>query len=73
MKYILWPIVAIIMVITILTTRTIYGVLLTMWHFHIPTAREVYTIDNHYLFEDWDWKQFLREMIDYDYYKESEE
>lgn len=39
----------------------------------IPTAREVYTIDDHYLFEDWNWKQFLREMVDYDYYKESEE
>lgn len=72
MKYILWPIVAIITVITILTIRTIYGVLLTMWHFHIPTAREVYTIDDHYLFKNWNWKHFLREIIDYDYCMKSE-
>lgn len=73
MKYILWPIVAIIMIIIVLTACTTLGILFAIWHFRIPTAREVYTIDDHYLFEDWNLKRFLREMIDYDYYKESEE
>lgn len=72
MKHILWPIVAIIIVITRLTINTIYGILLAIWHLRIPTAREVYTVDDNYLFEDWNWKQILREMFDYDYFKQTE-
>lgn len=73
MKYILWPIVAIIIVITRLAINTIYGITLAIWHLRIPTVRDVYTVDGHYLFKNWNWKHFLREIIDYDYCMKSEE
>ena len=56
MKYILWPIVAIIIVITRLAINTIYGITLAIWHLRIPTVQEVYTVDGHYLFKNWNWK-----------------
>ena len=73
MKYILWPIVAIILGIIRLIAFTILGILFAIWHFRIPTVREVYSIDDHYLLENWNWKNYWSDVFDYDCYKELEE
>jgi hypothetical protein len=36
-----------------------------IWHFRIPTIREVYTEDWEYLFEDWSWTEFFRVILIY--------
>lgn len=69
MKYILWPILAIIMEFGTLTYFLIRGILRSIWHFRILTVREIFTEDDEYIFEDWDWKIYLKMIFDYDYHQ----
>lgn len=67
MKYILWPFMAILITICILGHGTLRMILITLWHFRLPTIREAYTFDGRYAFEDWSWKVFLRSLFDYNF------
>ena len=67
MKYILWPFMATLLAICILIQGVLRMILITLWHFRIPSIREAYTIDGKYAFEDWSWKIFLRSIFDYDF------
>lgn len=53
--------------------ETIKNILFAIWHFRIPTVREVYSIDDHYLLDNWNWKNYWSDVFDYDCYKELEE
>ena len=44
-----------------------------IWHFRIPTIKEVYTEDGEYLFEDWSWKEFFRDILIYKPIEDEEE
>ena len=63
MKYLLWPPMAIILVVILLSVGTARYILITLWHFREVTVREAYTIDGNYLFENWSWKGFAKEIL----------
>lgn len=65
MKYLLWPPFAVFIVIYRLTQGIVQALWIMIWHFRIPTIREVYTEDGEYLFEDWSWKEFFRDILIY--------
>ena len=74
MKYILWPFLAIIIVLAHLIAGTIKFVLISTWHFRLPTIREAFTFYGIYAFGDWSWKDFFRSIFDYDFiYKNDDE
>lgn len=63
MKYLLWPLCAIVIVVFFLCIGTARFILLTLWHFRKVTVREAYTLDGDYLFEDWSWKGLVEEIL----------
>lgn len=73
MKYILWPPVAIVMIVFLLCVGAARFVLLTLWHFRKITVREAYTLDGDYLFEDFSWKGLAKEILVCPWGKEGEE
>lgn len=73
MKYILWPPFAVFIVIYRLTQGVILALWIMIWHFRIPTIKEVYTEDGEYLFEDWNWKEFFRDILIYKPIKDEDE
>ena len=67
MKYILWPLLATLLAISLMTYGTFRMIATSLWHFRIPSIREAYTFDGEYAFKDWSWKIFLRSIFDYDF------
>ena len=67
MKYILWPLLAISLTIFLLAYGALRMIVLSLWHFRIPTIREAFTFDGEYAFKDWSWKIFFRSIFDYDF------
>ena len=63
MKYILWPFMAIFVMFWLLIQGALKWLFILLWHFRLASAREVYTIDNEYVFEDWSWKQIIRDVF----------
>lgn len=73
MKYLLWPPFAIVMVVFALCFGAARFILLTLWHFRKITAREAYTLDGTYLFEDWSWERLFKEILVCPWGKDNEE
>ena len=67
MKYILWPFMVIIIVLSLLIAGTIKLILIPIWHFRLPTIREAFTFEGEYAFDDWSWKDLLRSIFYYDF------
>lgn len=67
MKYILWPFLAIIIVLAHLIAGTIKFILIPTCHFRLPTIREAFTFYGTYAFDDWSWKDFFRSIFYYDF------
>lgn len=73
MKYIIWPIVAIFCAMSLVAVGTARLFLLSLWNLRIPSLREAYTIDGEYLFEDWSWSSFLKDIFLYPQKQDDEE
>ena len=73
MKYILWPPFAIFIVIYLFIQGIVQALWIMIWHFRIPTIKELYTKDGEYLFEDWSWKEFFRDILIYKPIKDEDE
>ena len=67
MKYILWPIYAITIMLSTFIIGAIRFALIPAWHFRMPTLREAFTFHDEYLFDNWSWKTLFRIIFDYDY------
>ena len=63
MKYILWPIFATLVVLIMLFAGIMRLIFIPLWHFRLISIKEAYTLDGGYLFDNWSWKEFFRELV----------
>ena len=73
MKYILWPPFATLLVLAMLAAGTLRFVFIPTWHFRMPTIREAFTFHGEYIFENYSWKELLKDILIYKPYEEQEE
>lgn len=73
MKYLFWPPFAVLLVVFLLIQGIAQALWIMIWHFRIPTIKEVYSEDGEYLFEDWSWKEIIRDILIYPSKKDEEE
>ena len=63
MKYIIWPIIATLVVLAMLFAGTMRLIFIPLWNFRLTSIKEAYTIDGEYLFERWSWKDLFRQLF----------
>jgi hypothetical protein len=64
MKYILWPPFVVLLLIFVLIYGMVKMLWSLVWHFRVMPMREAYSDnDGEYLFEDWSWKEFIRDIL----------
>lgn len=74
MKYILWPPFAVLIYIFVLVYGAVKMLWSLVWHFRVMPMREAYSDnDGEYLFEEWSWKQFFKELFVCPFGKKEEE
>ena len=63
MKYIIWPIFVVTMLLILSAVGTLKLIMIPIWNFRLTSVKEAYTFDGNYLFEDCTWKEFFKCLI----------
>lgn len=63
MKYIIWPFLAIFLLLVLIIVGFARMLALTIWHARIYSIRKAFTLDGDYIFEDCSLKQCIREIF----------
>ena len=65
MKYIISPFIFLLIIILLIITGILRMIWILIWSFRKPTIRESFTFHDEYLFENWNWKELVKEMFSF--------
>ena len=72
MKYIIFPFIYLLIISLFIIAGILRMIWILIWNFRKPTIRESFTLDDEYLFENWSWKELVKEMFSFDRIEEDE-
>ena len=63
MKYIIWPVIVVLMLLMLSVAGTLRLIMIPIWNFRLISVKEAYTFNGEHLFENWNWKEFFECLI----------